>query len=361
MILGPDSIEVATTGGTSGTTAPRWNTTNEGATIDGTVTWTNEQDHFVVYAGAVAPPQTVYQWLTCDNCRDIASLDQFYANGAQSSHPMAYRVLGNQLNVSPPSNPITYSNQEKTVTSAGQSNMTKQTVKVTSIGSNSLSVSGGVDFGLQLAGGVLGIGLTGGGSHAWSTTTTDTTVDSQMLQSTVSATGQWAASTTIQDSGNEQSIPVNVLQDSIFMGVAVQDTNMHPGPSSGQTRPLVYDKSIPPELEGLPIVPVGHSPAILRKNGSTEPTTYVQQTNYEYVIVVKKPTNTSEIKAQLRALHTDAALRHITRSVPPPGPVMVSVPSPQDTLNILMGIRSQEQPVQDAIKRLNEQISSPNK
>jgi hypothetical protein len=164
----------------------------------------------------------------------------------------------------------------------------------TSIGSNTLSVSGGVDFGLQLASSfVLGVDLTGGGSHAWSTTTTDTTVDSQMLQSTVSATGQWAASTSIQDSGNEQSIPVNVLHDSIFMGVAVQDTSMHPAPSSAQTRPLVYDKSIPPELRGLPSVPVGHSLAILRKNGSSEPTTYVQQTNYGYLIVVKKPTNTS--------------------------------------------------------------------
>src|SRR5207244_3097771 len=112
------------------------------------------------------------------------------------------------------------------------------------------------------------------------------------------------------------------------------DTSMHLAPPAAQARRAVTDKSVPPELQGLPIVPVGHSPAILRKHGSSEPTTYVQQTNYGYVIVVKDPTNTSQIKAQLRALHTDAAQRHIARAVPPPGPVMVSAPSPRDTLKI---------------------------
>jgi hypothetical protein len=90
--------------------------------------------------------------------------------------------------------------------------------------------------------------------------------------------------------------------------------------------------------------------AVLRKNG-TEPEVYVQQTGYGYVIV-RRPTNTSEIKAQIQALHADAMHRHVTRAGPPPSPVLVSIPSTQDMLQILKRISSPPPPVQSAIKRL---------
>jgi hypothetical protein len=145
IILGPDSIQVATTGGTSGVIPPSWNTADEATTTDGTVTWTNEQDHFVVYAGPVKQGQSVYQWLTSDNCKDFLSLDQFYVTKAQSASPVAYRILGNNLSLAPPSNVYTYSNQDKTVSSIGQNSASKATTKITDVASNSLAWSGGVD------------------------------------------------------------------------------------------------------------------------------------------------------------------------------------------------------------------------
>ncbi len=356
MIQAPDSIEVATTGGTSGTTAPAWNTTDEATTTDGTVIWTNEQDHFGLYDGPVAERQQVFQWLTADNCRNVASIDQFYVNKAQSSFPIAYRVIGGP-NVAPPSDPNTFGNENQTVSSAAQTTTSKQTVKVTDVTSNSLSISGGIDFGLSIAGYAIGLNFTAGGSQDSSTTMSNTTVDEQTLKSQVTNTGKSAASTTIQDSGHEQSIPVNVMQDSIFMGVAVQDPQIHPAPSGPEARPVASGRSMSAELRALPIVPVGHSPATLRKNGSPEPTTYLKQTNYGYVIVVKRPTNASEIRSQLLALHADAAQRHVARPIPAPGPGMVSVPSPRDTLKILSGIRSPPGPVQDAMKSLREQTA----
>jgi hypothetical protein len=360
MIVGPGlgSIEVATAGGTSGSTAPTWNTADEGTTTDGTITWTNEQDHFTVYAGPVVQRGSVYRWLSSDNCKDVLSLDQFYAKGAQSAYPIAYRVLGNQLSLSP-STPTTYSNQKQTATSVGQNSTAKQTTKVTSVYSNTLGGTGALDFGLKLASFVLGIDVTGGLSETSSTTTVDTTENSQSLQSATTATGQWTASTTIQDSGNEQSIPVNILQDSIFMGIAVQDPSMNPAPPATGALPMVSDKNVPPELQGLPIVPVGRSPAILRKSGSLEPTTYLQQTYYGYAVLVNKPTTASQIREHLQALHAAAAHRHIARVVPPPPPIRVRIGRRQDVLRRLRTIKSPTTPVQDAIKWLEQPTKTP--
>jgi hypothetical protein len=341
---GLGSIQVATKGGTSGAVAPVWNTADQGITTDGAVTWTNEQEHFVVYAGQIVQRASVYQWLSSENCTDILSLDQFYSKGAQSAYPTAYRVLGNQLSISPPSNPITYSNQNQTATSRGQSSTSKQSTTVTSVYSNSLGATGALDFGLKVASFVLGVDVTGGVNQNSTTTTVDATVDSQTLESSKTATGQWVASTTIQDSGNEKSIPVNVLQDTIFMGLAVQDPAMNParpgtsGPilkepaaqtSATNSAPPQADvltassQNVPESLHDTPIVPIGQSVAIFRKPGSPEPTTFALQTNYGYVITVSKPTNAAEVMDQLKALHATAASRHVTRTIPAPLPARI--------------------------------------
>jgi hypothetical protein len=325
---GIGSIEVATTDGTSGTTAPAWNTADEGVTADGTVTWTNEQEHFTVPAGPVSQRQSVYHWLTSDTCKDMLSLDQFYANKVQSAAPIAYRVLGPQLSLAPPSNPVTFSNQNQTVSSAGTGSSAKHTVKVTSIVSNSESVSGGIDFGFIVGYATIGIGGSGSWTQNLTTTTSNTTVDSNTLQTTLTATGQATAATTIQDTGSEQSIPANVVQDSIFMGVAVQDPSMHPIPPGASSPANALSTSatsvLPAELQGLQIVPIGRSPAILRNGSSPEPSTYLLQTNYGFLILVKKPPNVPEIKAQHEALHAAAAHRHLPRPMPHLPPPSVS-------------------------------------
>ncbi|HEX4841885.1 MAG TPA: hypothetical protein VFV60_06925 [bacterium] len=327
VIVASDSIEVATAGGTSGATAPRWNVSDGGTTADGRVTWTNEQDHFAVYAGPAAQRQSVFQWLTSDDCRNMASLDAFYAMKSQSARLLAHRLLWSG-SIAPVSNPFTFSNQSQAASAGGQSRTTKQTIRVTSIASNSLGVTGGIDLGVQLTLRALGITLTGWRDDV-KTTTTSTTVDPQTLGTGSALTEQVAASTTIQDSGGEASILVNVMQDSIFMGIAVQDLAMHPAVPTAPTSPrgpeasIPSEESIPPEVRGVQVVHVGHSTADLRKDGAPAPAAYMQLTNYGYVLVVRRLAGRALVKAQLQTLQAYAAGRHIARVVPPPPPAMI--------------------------------------
>jgi hypothetical protein len=319
VVRGPASIEVATIGGISGASVPNWNKADESTTTDGTVIWTNEQDHLVVSAGPVASHQSALQWLTADNCKAYLSLDQFYVNKAQSATPIAYDVLGSMLSLVP-NDVYTYSNQNKTASTFGDSNTSKLTTQVTSVASHSLSVSGAINFGLNLAGSVLGIDLSGSDTHNWSTTTSNTTVDSQTLESAQTVTGQVMSSTTIQDLGSEQSIPVNILQDSIFLGIAVQDTNLHSTPHTQAATTVSYREALPQQFRSLPIVPVGHSSASIEGNGSSEPTDYVQQTNYGFAVIVSKPHDTPEVEEQVHAHQTVDAGSHEQRVIPAPPP-----------------------------------------
>ncbi len=319
VLLGPASIEVATTAGISGTSAPNWNRADESTTPDGTVIWTNEQDHLVVSAGPAASHQSAFQWLTSDNCNDYLSLDQFYVSQAQSATPIAYDVLGSMLSLAP-TNEYTYSTQNKTTSSGGVTNSSKLTTITTAVRSNSNSLSGTVDYGLDLLGGVLGIELTGSRTGTSTATSTWTTVDSQALQSATTTTGQTMASTTIQDMGSEPSIPVNILLDSIFMGIAVQDTNLQPALTKAAARTASFQEALPAKYRGLPVVATGHSSMSLQEEGSPEPTDYVQQTNYGFAIAVSKPRSTPEIEQRLREHHVAGAHQHEQRGIPAPPP-----------------------------------------
>jgi hypothetical protein len=312
MVLSNDFSHelVATKAGVSGESPPVWNTESGSTTPDGTLEWMDETDHFIPYAGDILAGETLYIWLSSGDCSNILSIDKFYVNKTQSSHPEAYRLISGGSSIQA-SAATTYSNTQQTIQTQGQSQTAKTTLKVTSAAVNSQEAS----FGVEILS-VFGINYSDPTSSTVSTTYTATGASS--LQSQKSLLGGAVASTTIQDS-YEVLVPVNVMQDSMFMGMAVQDTNMHyPAPGPFRTprtiSPFSGSVDLPQEFQSAPLVPAGLSRAILRKNRSPEPQIYVRQTSYGYVVVKGPPSDIyQQLKASLHALHVEATKRHVVR------------------------------------------------
>jgi hypothetical protein len=196
-------------------------------------------------------------------------------------------------------------------------------------------------------------------------TISNTAFTGQTLESEKSITGQVQASTTLQDQSlPATNIPANCLQDLIYVGIAVQDTAMSPPPPQPEVEPratVTSSYSLPADLQGVPVVPIGQSDVILHRKGVAAPTKYLVQTPYGY-LAVERSINTSGIAAKLQALQADAIQRHITRPIPPTPAGVVNALSPADTLKLLSTIQSSPPqslppPVQNAIKRLNARSS----
>jgi hypothetical protein len=352
------SIQVATTGGTSGSSAPVWNMVAGSTTPDGTVTWTNETDHFVAYAGPAPQKIAVWQWLGSDDCTNIASVDRFYVEQTQSATPTAYRVLAPQQGIYSP-NGATYMNSDQTQTTVGQTSAFSYTNKVTSVLLSSNGMSGGVNLEIPILPGILGIGLGANGSMSSSTsiTTANTAVSANTLQSQTTITGQTQVSTTVQGSpAPASSTPINVMQDSIYVGLAVQDPQMQfPPPANPQLRPSLSGNVVPAAVQGLPVVPIGRSSAILSKNGAAAPTIYAVQTPYGYVLV-KKVADTSLTLAKIKAIHAKNARLHTPTPMPPLPKSSVGALSPAEALQLLKRIKSPSTVERNAIKRLTPSV-----
>jgi hypothetical protein len=127
------------------------------------------------------------------------------------------------------------------------------------------------------------------------------------------------ARTTIHDKSGVE-VPVNILQDSIFQGIAVQDTDMHyqqPGPG------------LLPPLQRFEVFPQASVPIIERRQSSTT-------------------------LAQLQQLRAVAARRHFARVVPPPRPAVVVEGGVEAALRHLEAVRDARPSVQKAIKSIRQ-------
>jgi len=293
-------ILVATTAGTSGGKQPAWAATNGATSSDGTVVWTNEQDHVVAYAGSIKQGKTKYLWLTSADCKNLASLDKFYVAKSQSGHPKAYRVISGGSSVQT-SAPTTYTNTDQTVKTIGTTSTETYTSKITAAAVTSQSD----DFGISL---LKVIGVDYGNSDSSQTTLVTTNTSANTLQKQKTVTGTGAASTTIQDSFST-SVPVNVVQDTVFEGMAVQDTNMH----YKAPKTVTFDKVAPAAEDAkLPTVARGMSAETVARGER-----YLQRTSTGYV-VVKTPTEaeTKAVAAAIKAAHAEALKSHAKRPQP---------------------------------------------
>jgi len=303
------------------------------------------QSHFLEYASGPSQATTQYIWLTSTDCSDIADLDEFYLTGSQSSAPLAYRVLYGG-SVSTANNAFTtVSSTQQTQLMVGQTSQTQYTTKITASESTNLGVSTTVTL---LADETLK--LVGSASGSWNSTTItgNTTGTMYSAQSSVSLQSQTQASTAIQDSSGI-IVPVNILQDSIFQGIAVQDTDMN-----FSTSPVITPIccAVPTGLFAkLPMVDWRDFASKRRKAPS-----YVVKSPFGYVIVRNQP-NPAEVAKELQQIRADAARRHIPRSVPTAFEGSIAPWKADEVLRALQSLKVQGPQVQDIIKSL--QTSKP--
>jgi hypothetical protein len=180
--------------------------------------------HFLPFAGPPSEGATRYVWMSSEDCRNIASLDQYYKKGTQSATPLAFRQLfGGNASLAGNSS-LTVSSKQTTQLVAGQNSSAVETVKITAARTTTLTAAQEASVYIP----DLFLKLTGTATGSWSnqliegnsTQVSFSTQDSNTLQS------QTTATTILQDTSG-LGVPVNVLQDSIFQGIAVQDTDMH--------------------------------------------------------------------------------------------------------------------------------------
>jgi hypothetical protein len=185
-----------------------------------------------------------------------------------------------------------------------------------------------------------------------SSTTTQTSENTTTLSfdpsSSDSLEHDSAADTTVQDASGI-TVPAMVVQDLVFQGVAVQDTDMH-FPVPPATPQLMLSNAIPASFESLPVVRPGFSRASVRQN-RTLPPKYVQQTGFGNLIV-QQPSDTSAILARLRQIRTEASGRRSLQPVAPQRPGAAVPVSKQQTLQMLLGLHSSDPLIQEMVRLL---------
>jgi hypothetical protein len=246
--------------------------------------------HFLVLPSATG---TAYIWLSSQDCATLASFDQFYVKKSQSALPLNYVTLLNG-GVNTGTGHSDSSTQSLTGTVVGNiqvQNSLKVTATATTTNGFTANESisppsstppsgGGSSQTSQILQGTFGISDTSTTSTAQSTTVTYNT------QTTTVLGKQSVASTSISDTSGNTNVPVQVVQDSVFQGIAVRDPQM-------TFKPGITIKPCPP-------------------SGGFCPWNHVRP----LLLKTPRPTDTTGI---ISAYHA-AAHRHTARPIPPPPP-----------------------------------------
>jgi hypothetical protein len=261
---------------------------------------------------------------------------------SQSATPIAFRQLGAY---SGPSNfPYSVTNQSTATGTSGQDNKVEFTSKATAAKSNSLSVDAAVD-------GILGwIGIKGAGSVSNSTTASNAVTLSYESINSNTVQQQSTVATTVADSSGAQA-DYNVLQDSIFQGIALQDTDMH-FPSPGICW-VVNGATFECNNSGLN----GHVAINSAINSigiaqSLGPKSHIKSSKFGKLITtdVASPDQIRSTALRLGRLKSQT---HIPIPVPPPAPAQVVPVSTQDALRILTPLASRLPSLQSFIAHLH--------
>jgi hypothetical protein len=282
--------QVVTTAGTTGSSLPNWSTTNGATTADGTVVWTNESAHLFQKPSLST---LAYVWLDSPGCSAIANLDAFYAKKSQAAFPSDYSLISS-IDVLT-GKPNSWTNEQDSTTATTQSNTVTLTSKTASVGQNGQGVT------LNLSNFLTALGLNFSSNSTSTATTVFTGQSSATLQNQTSYTGGEAESTTTCDLYSE-NLAVNVVQDLIFDGIAVQVPSMTfaQTTSAAVAGPLAEQKV----------------------NDSRPPVDEPAWAGY----VRPKPLPPVD-PAELAQARIEAASHHTEREVPQPGPGLVIIGS----------------------------------
>lgn len=215
---------------------------------------------------------THFVLLSSQDCFNMASLDPFFAAGSQSLKGNLQTQPWREIYVGGVNLANNTSLQVKsdfpTQGTYGQDKQTQYSSTVTADTTNSLDRTN------SFADGVLKLLL--GITYSDTTTTTNGVVLSYDNLSQTTLSTDITADTTIQDTSGIKANFI-VLQDSIFQGLAVQDSDMTDS-CPVTMAPRIAAVKIPSNLAGIPIVERDDA-------GAAPKSPYVRKTEYGYVIV----------------------------------------------------------------------------
>jgi hypothetical protein len=316
----------------------------------------SNMSHFVPFAASPDDHTTHWLWLSSEDCLHIASLDRYWGQLTQSTTPDAFRKINGGSAVLAGGNSLTFDSKQNTQLVASQTQGSEMSEKISAVQTSTSTTGGQASAALE----DLFVKITGTFSGSWSytkttaheTAVTFTASNSQTLQSTTEA------SMTIQDSSG-LTVPYNALQDTVFQGIAVQDTDMHydTTPYCLQHEPiralclrpdlrhLEAGSSATPHIEFLTAL---QRPAWMQQLRTVEWDDFASPVRQDRRFIVHSPygtyiierPNVEQTRKQLMALRIQAYRRHIERSIPRPAPAKVTVATEEQINKIVPLIRA---------------------
>jgi hypothetical protein len=262
--------------------------------------------------------QTLYTWLSSSDCAALANLDPFYAQKTQAAFPSSYVTLPDGDTGVNTQTGQSFQDTTMWMVSATGSSQVQTTSQVTGTASTSNGFTANEGIGTtsnnSILQGTMGVTDTTSVAHSQSTTLTVN------AQNTYTYSTQVQGSVSILDTSGI-TVPIDVVQDAIFQGLAPRDTDM------------TYSK--PPIL-----IPYRCTPWPLCVLHHLHGTPRIEKSN------------NAALTAKTMADFRTAAKRHIGRPVPPPPAGGLLKTTPPEILAHLKQLGAKDPDIADMVKKV---------
>jgi hypothetical protein len=303
--------------------------------------------HMILVGGPPSNPLkgSYYIWLSSPDCAQILSLDPFYAQKTQSPDLTNWSYRQIQSASVPSRTGQSWDQKQGSLLTAGTTQSSQFTTKLTAISENadSAAMTGSVILNTLNIGAGVSAGADGKLTGVTTTQVTYNMTSSKTLQE------QTEVSTMVQDMSG-CTVGVNVLQDTIFQGIAVQQTGLECQPTQRRVG-LHTAVSLPAQ----PHVSPPSLPVVEWNAPGPRPQAYIEHSPWGSVIVQNRKLTTAEVDTQIQKLRAAAAKRHFARPVPPaPSSKAIAGVKAKEVLPVLKAIKNPSPAVQKAVKSLEQ-------